>query len=94
MALGSQKHIQAMHRTMTYLLQAEKKGSILKPNAIKDGNPDFEFEIKRCSDSDSQRIQNNDAVLNGAPVNVKNKMQHCVTFSVTEVEFVSATTGA
>jgi Reverse transcriptase (RNA-dependent DNA polymerase) len=33
MAAGSNKHIQAMHRTMSYLVQSPNRGLLLKPNS-------------------------------------------------------------
>jgi hypothetical protein len=63
----------------------------LKPNAIWDGNPDFDFEIKGCLDSDYAKdpelqhsVNGYCTFLNVAPVNAKSKMQQCVTLSVIE----------
>jgi hypothetical protein len=45
MAAGSNRHIQAMHQTMSYLVQSPNYGLLLKPKAKWDGNKNFEFEI-------------------------------------------------
>jgi hypothetical protein len=89
MASGSPKRIQAMLQNMTNLLQTEKRGLVLKPNAIWDGNPDFEFDVRGRSDSDfakdpeSRRTVSVYCIfLNVAPVNAKRKMQQCVTLLV------------
>jgi hypothetical protein len=89
MAAGSNKHIQAMHRTMSYLVQSPNRGLLLKPNAKWDGNKELEFEILGRSDSNYAKDPGNRrsvsgcyTFLNGAPVNAKSKMQQCVTDNI------------
>jgi hypothetical protein len=62
------------------VLQTEKRGLVLKPNAIWEGNSDFEFEIKGRLDSDFAKdpesqcsVSGYFTFLNGAPVNAKVK---------------------
>lgn len=81
------------------MVQTPKRGVVLAPNEKWDGkNRDFEFTVHGCADSDyakdpvrKRSVSGYSTFLCGAPVTQKSHMQHSVTLSVTDAEYVSAT---
>ena len=95
---AGEAHMKAMHRVMRYCLSTPNRGLELKPRRSWDGNREFEFEIEGWSDSDyANDVENRRSVsgwavfLEGAPIAMKSQMQHSVTLSSTEAEYVAAT---
>mmetsp|Transcript_19788 Transcript_19788/g.30384 ORF Transcript_19788/g.30384 Transcript_19788/m.30384 type:complete len:328 (+) Transcript_19788:378-1361(+) len=95
---ASEAHMRAMYRVMRYCISTPSRGLELKPKRSWDGDRAFEFEIEGWSDSDyandveQRRSVSGWAVfLEGAPISMKSQMQHCVTLSSTEAEYVAAT---
>ena len=94
-------HVKAMKRVMTYCVATAERGLFMKPNAVWDGNPDFEFEIEGWSDSNYAKcpitrrsVSGYSTFLNGCPVTMKSQMQKTVKLSVTESELDSGTSCA
>ena len=94
-------HMKAMKRVMSYIIATPDRGLLFEPNVKWDGNPEFEFEVSRQSDSDygknpmmCRSVSSYATFLNGAVVMTKSKMQKSVTLSVTEAELVAATSCA
>ena len=88
----------ALYRVMKYCVGTPNRGLFIKPNAVWEGDPSFEFEIEGRSDSDYAKdpekrrsVSGYSTFLCGAPVTMKSGMQGCTTLSVTEAETVSAT---
>jgi hypothetical protein len=96
---AAKAHVKAMYRVMNYCLDTPKCGLVLQPKRhCADGGKDFEFEISGLADSDYAKdpeprrsVSGYASFLEGAPITRKSKMQGCVTLSVTEAEYVSAT---
>jgi hypothetical protein len=83
-------HMKAMYHVMKCCLGMRDKGLTLKPNCKWDGDPNFEFVITGCLDSDYAKDESRQSVrgystfLCGAPISMKSKMQQTTTLSVTE----------
>ena len=95
---ASKAHLTAMYRVMKYCVGTPKRGLMIEPTEVWDGDKKFEFTISGRSDSDfakdiiSRRsVSGCSTFLCGAPVSIRSKMQDCVTLSVTEAELVAAT---
>ena len=88
-------HMTAMKRCMKYCIGTAKRGLILKPDTVWDGNPNFEFRITGKSDSDFAKDPSRRSVsgwstfLCGAPVTEKSNMQPITALSVTEAELIA-----
>jgi hypothetical protein len=95
-AIGA--HVKAMHRVMKYCVGTPNRRMFLKPNAVWDGNPDFEFVISGRSDSDYTKdverrrsVSGYSVFLSAETVAMASRMQEHVTLSVTEAELAAAT---
>jgi hypothetical protein len=93
---GSEEHIDAMHRAMRYAIGTPKRGLVLAPTAVWDGNPNFEFTIHGTADASykpykdsGQSVGGHAVFLNDAPISEKSKVQQSVTLSVAEAESIS-----
>jgi len=82
---------------MSYIILTPERGKLLKPTRMYEGK-DFEFVIVGRSDSDCAKdperrrsVSGYSTFVEGCPVSTKCRMQQCVTLSVTEAEYVSAT---
>ena len=88
-------HMTAMKRCMKCCLGTSERGLMLKPDAVQDGDPNFEFRINGKSDSDFAKDPSRRSVsgwstfLCGAPVTEKSNMQPITALSVTEAELIA-----
>ena len=82
-----------MHRIVQYLIRTPKRGAVLKPTTLWNGDIDFKFEIVGIADADMAKdpdtrksVSGWHVLLNGAVLIVKSKTQPTVSLSVTESE--------
>jgi hypothetical protein len=98
MSKPNNKHVDAMHRVMKYLVAMKDKGLYIQPNQKWNGiDKDFEFIIEGKADADYAKSHDRKNVsgwcttLCGAPVTEKSSTQQSTTLSVTESELVAGT---
>jgi len=82
---------------MSFIISTPERGKLFKPTRMYEGKG-FEFEIVSRSDSDYAKdperwrsVSGYSTLVKGCPVSTKCRMQQCMTLSVTEAEYVSAT---
>ena len=96
---ATKAHVKAMYHAMCYCVNTKTSGRVLRPDRKCDESQlkEFKFRIKGRSDSnfaaDAEKrrsVTGYTVFFEGAPTATKSKMQECVTLSVTEAEYVSA----
>jgi hypothetical protein len=98
MKTASDAHMQALYRVLKYCVATPKRGLLLKPTGIWDGDPNYEFRIEGVSDSNyatdttnRRSVTGYSVLLEDAPVAQKSGQQGSVTLSVTEAELAAGT---
>ena len=93
MSAPREPHKIALEKLMRYIVATKERGLVLKPNALWDGNLDFEFEIFGRSDSDyaantddRRSVSGGRVCLNACPLMFRSQTQKFMTLSVTEAE--------
>jgi hypothetical protein len=93
---ASEAHMQVLYRLLRYCVATPKRGLLLKPTGIWDGDPNYEFRVGSKSDSNYATDTTNRCSVTGysvfledAPVAQKSGQQGSVTLSAAEAELAA-----